>query len=51
MQAFDVAGAKRHRPAPDDAARRVGEADEPLASFVLEQLDHRGEALLAGTLR
>ena len=50
-QPLDVAGPQRDRAAPGRAAGRVGEADEPLAPFGLEQLDDRGEPLVAGPLR
>jgi len=38
-QAFEIAQPERHRAAPGDAVRGVGEADEPLALAVLELLN------------
>ena len=49
-QPVEIAAAERHRPAAGRAARRVGEAHQPLAAGRLEQLHHRREALLARAL-
>jgi len=50
LQLLEVSHPQRHGPATRDAARRVGEADQPVAAPVLEQLDDRGEALVTRTL-
>jgi hypothetical protein len=49
-QLLDVARAKRDGPAPSRAVRRVRETHELLAGLALEELDDRGEALVAGSL-
>jgi hypothetical protein len=50
-QSFEIAAAERHRAAPRRTTGRVGEAQQPLAALVLEQLHDRREALLARPLR
>jgi len=51
MEPLHVARPQGDRAAPDHAAGRVCEPDEPLAAIVLEQLDDRGEPTLARPLR
>src|SRR5436305_13687445 len=48
---LEVARAKRDRTAARDTVGRVGEADEAFAALELQELHHRGESTLAGTLR
>src|SRR5439155_21381935 len=50
-QPLEVAQPQGDRPSPRNAAGGIGEADEPLPLVGLEQLDDRGESLLAGALR
>jgi hypothetical protein len=47
---LQVGSAEGDRPTTDDAVRRVGEANEPIALLVLEQLHEGGKALVAGPL-
>ena len=48
---LEILHPQRHRSASRDAVGRIGEADEPLPLAGLEQLDERGEALVARLLR
>src|SRR5204863_3999431 len=49
-QSLDVLRPQRDRAAPGGAAGAVGEADEALALFRLEELNERGEALVTHLL-
>jgi hypothetical protein len=50
VEARQVARTQRHGAAAGGAVRRVREANEPLALSVLEKLDDRREAAIAGAL-